>query len=123
MDTSHILSKEHFYQWFKLLLVVLLLLNIADTITTLIGVNAVSSLSEGNQILLPLLDNIPLFLTLKLVLLSLLLIMALGYLIKVHHAFPKLWENEVALVFASLVVVFYFFVVSNNVILILLNVA
>lgn len=115
------LTKEHFYQWFKLLIVAIVILNTIDVVTTLIGVYYFDGLQEGNPLLGPLLENIHLFLVVKFILLSGMFLAALGYILKIHHAFPKLWENEVGVFLSSVVVMFYLFVVSNNVILIIAN--
>ena len=121
IEQKHMPSEHAFYVWFKLLVVALIILNMVDTITTIIGYYYVDGLSEGNALLIPFLSNVYTYLTIKAVVLSGLFLAALGYLFKIHHAFPKLWENEVGLTVSALVVLFYMYVVTNNFILILVS--
>lgn len=107
-----------FYRVFKVLLLSLIIANIVDGITTIIGLSLFPHLAEGGVLFGILGANLSLFLTLKLVVLSLLLAGALLYILHVHDAFPKLWENEAGLVVGALVMVFYLIVISNNVFLI-----
>ncbi len=112
-------SQDIFYYWFKLLVVALVILNMVDALTTMIGVQYVEGVSEGNALMAPLVENLYTFLFVKAIILSGLFLAALAYLLKIHHSFPKLWENEVGVTVCGLVVAFYMAVVVNNVLLIL----
>ena len=111
-------KKDEFYQWFKLLLAVLIILNVLDSFTTMIGIYAIDGVSEGNVVVALFTSNLATFVIIKIGILSAFLIGALAYLFKIHHSFPKLWENEVGIGVASLVVAFYLFVVVNNIVVI-----
>ncbi|MFT4310772.1 MAG: DUF5658 family protein [Candidatus Woesearchaeota archaeon] len=114
MDLSHV----NYYKIFTYLLITLIILNVLDSLTTFIGVHLIDGIGEGNPVVLSFVHNVWIFIAIKVFFITFMLTCALLYLLHIHHAFPKLWENEVGVSVAALGVGFYSMVVINNMVLI-----